>query len=183
MPPRADSIDDLTVGTAALSRELGATQQYVRRARFGELRVVDTVVAEGTPVDIDVTLESVPGGIAMTGSVTVPWSAPCRRCTTDVDGTLSIELDELFASDHVEGDTYPLGHNEIDLAPAIRDSVLLDLPPGPLCADDCQGPDPAEFPISPASIPASPEDPGEEPVRPIDPRWAALDVLKDPDES
>ena len=38
-----------------------------------------------------------------------------------------------------EGETYPLDGDQIDLEPMVRDAVLLELPLGPLCGDDCAG--------------------------------------------
>ena len=186
-PSGAGALDDLTIDTAALSRGLGATIEWSKRARFEELKVLDTVVEHATPVDIAVQLESVPDGIALTGSVIVPWHGPCRRCMSDVSGELALDLDEQFASAHEEGETYPIGHDEVDLAPAIRDAILLALPTGPLCDDDCAGPDPESFPLGAAAdgeAPASDSESDgggetEDRQRPIDPRWAALDVLRD----
>ena len=39
----------------------------------------------------------------------------------------------------VDGETYPLEGDEIDLEQLVRDTVLLDLPAAPLCRDDCAG--------------------------------------------
>jgi uncharacterized protein len=56
----------------------------------------------------------------------------------------------------------------------LRETALLNLPLAPLCRDDCRGPAPEAFPALPAEdVPA-----GE---APRDPRWAALDVLREED--
>ena len=46
---------------------------------------------------------------------------------------------ELFEVDPIEGQTYPLEGEEIDLELPVRDALLLDLPAAPLCRDDCAG--------------------------------------------
>ena len=75
----------------------------------------------------------------------------------------------------VDGETYPLEGDEVDLEPVVRDAVLLTLPLAPLCRPDCAGPAPTS---SRWSWPA--RSPADAPTR--DPRWAALDELRlDPD--
>ena len=52
----------------------------------------------------------------------------------------------------------------------IRELTLLGLPINPLCGPDCVGPLPDEFPVTVEA----------EDVLPVtDPRWAALDALRD----
>jgi len=71
----------------------------------------------------------------------------------------------------VEGETYLLAENEVDLEPMVRETVLLNLPVAPLCSEDCAGPDPDRFPTTVVVEP----DPDEPP--PADPRWAALSEI------
>ncbi len=62
--------------------------------------------------------------------------------------------------------------NPVDLAPLVRDAVLLGLPPAPLCEEGCLGLCPvcgANRNEARCSCDASPPDP----------RWAALDALRD----
>jgi uncharacterized protein len=53
--------------------------------------------------------------------------------------------------------------------------VLLALPVAPLCRDDCPGPEPEGFPVE---IESDESTDGDEPSQ-RDPRWAALDQLRD----
>jgi uncharacterized protein len=133
-------------------------------------------VAARTPIDLHLVLESIPGGIATTGTITAPWTGSCRRCLDPVGGTLLVPIDEVFAVEHVDGETYPLGQETIDLEPLVHESVLLSLPMGPLCREDCRGPDPEAFPVEVEHDPSVEADEPED--RPLDPRWAALDVLR-----
>ena len=80
-------------------------------------------------------------------------------------------MQEIFERVPVEGETYALGENEVDLEPMVRESVLLNLPVAPLCSESCSGPDPERFPTTVASDDAEPAE-----AKP-DPRWAALDEL------
>ena len=130
---------------------------------------------------LDGVLEAVEGGITLHGTVRATWTAECRRCLEEVAGTVEAEVAEVFEVRPTPGETYPIEGDEIDLEPVVRDAVLLDLPLAPLCRDACQGPDPERFPAAAAGD----EDPGRtdaaEDERPRDPRWAALDVLRDDD--
>ncbi len=160
------------VGVTDLRRHLGEQRDITRTVHLPELRVSDTVVEQDTDIDVALTLESITGAIAATGTVQTTWRSSCRRCLDPVEGEMIQEVDELFASDHVEGENYPLGRETIDIEPLIRETILLSLPQAPLCRPDCPGPDPEAFPVTVESD----EDPVE---RPVDPRWAALDVLRD----
>ena len=65
---------------------------------------------------------------------------------------------------------YPIDDDVIDLAPLVRDSVVLELPGAPLCREDCAGLCPqcgANLNEGPCGC-----------VAPRDPRWANLDVLR-----
>jgi uncharacterized protein len=70
-------------------------------------------------------------------------------------------------------DVYPLSGDELDLEPLAHDAVMLDLPLAPLCSVDCLGLCPRcgeNWNVTRCDCP--PEG---------DPRWSALDVLRDPE--
>ncbi len=119
---------------------------------------------------VDGVLESIPEGIVVDGAVVVPWVGECRRCLTELEGSLTTELREVFEVRPTEGDTWPLHGDELDLAPMLRDTVLLALPLAPLCSQDCLGPAPELFPTVAGTEAEA------EPIR--DPRWSALDQLR-----
>ena len=172
--PRSRGPRDLVIDVAALSRRLGERLPIERQARLSGLSVLETAVAEDAPISVELVLESIQGGVSAVGSIAVDWSASCRRCLRDVTGRLDASVEELFATDHEEGETYPLGHDEVDLEPLVRDAVMLGLPTAPLCSDGCRGPVPDDLPVV-LETEASNE--AEPPAR--DPRWAALDVLRE----
>ena len=120
-------------------------------------------------VGVELVIDAVLGGLSVTGVVSAPYVAECRRCLARIDGDVSVEVSEIFEADPTEGETYPIAHDEVDLEPLAREAVLLALPLAPLCAATCAGPDPDRYPATPV---------GEAEPRP-DPRWAALDVLRD----
>ena len=88
-------------------------------------------------VAVDVTLESTLDDVEVAGTLTVDWSDTCRRCLRDVGGPLVIDVEERYAVE--DPDAFPIEHGQIDLAPMVRENVLLGVPDAPLCRDDCPG--------------------------------------------
>ena len=101
-------------------------------------------------------------------------SSDLRRCAEPVSGELHIAVRERFADDPLAGSSdeelYPINDDTIDLAPLVRDAVVLELPMAPLCRDDCAGLCPQ------CGANRNEGDCGC--VAPRDPRWANLDVLR-----
>jgi uncharacterized protein len=185
--------DQPLVNIVDLRRRMGEQRDVRRSLYIGELEIGTTRVPVDDPVDVEVVLESIPAGLSATGHVRAHWTGLCRRCLEEVEGLLEVEIDEVFAPEDTVGadEAYPLGHETIDLEPLAREAVLLGLPVAPLCRPECEGPDPAAFPVSIEADPAPEDesrgdegggelgaDPGPEMERPIDPRWAGLDVLR-----
>jgi uncharacterized protein len=133
-----------------------------------------SVVPAGAEVEADVELVSFEGGIEAEGMVRAPWVGICRRCAEPVEGELEIPVHERFADAAVAGpsdeDFYPIDLDAIDLAPLVRDAVVLELPMAPLCKEDCAGLCPQ------CGANRNEGDCGC--VAPRDPRWANLDVLR-----
>jgi uncharacterized protein len=73
--------------------------------------------------------------------------------------------------DDADEETYPLLGDHLDLEPLARDAVLLALPLAPLCREDCAGLCPT------CGAERAGGACGCDPA-PVDPRWAALDVLR-----
>ncbi len=120
------------------------------------------------PVSVDAVLEAQGNKIVVTGHVEFEWMGSCRRCLEPITGVERAGIQEIFEPSPVEGETWLLDGDHIDLWPLIREVVTLSLPLAPLCSPDCRGPDPDHYPTGPAG--------GAESRR--DPRWAPLDQLK-----
>lgn len=124
----------------------------------------------------ELTLEAQANRIRVTGSTRGSWVGECRRCLEPTSGEVVATVAEIFETLPTLGETWPIEDGLIDLEPAIREALLLELPLAPLCAHDCDGPDPDRYPT------ANPVEDGHDrdgrehaPLR--DPRWAALDGL------
>jgi uncharacterized protein len=158
-----------------LRRRAGSRRELHRTMVAGGLAVSTAGVPDGAEVTIDGMLESIPGGVVVDGDVVVPWVGECRRCLTEIEGTLTTEIREIFESDPTEGETWPLHGDDLDLAPMLRETVLLALPLAPLCTQDCRGPAPDVFP---AVVSADQPVVADQASAARDPRWAALDQLR-----
>ena len=67
------------------------------------------------------------------------YAAQCSRCLRPVHREVVTAVRELFEVEPIDGQTYPIEGEEIDLELPVRDALLLDLPAAPLCRDDCAG--------------------------------------------
>jgi uncharacterized protein len=164
----------LVVAVADLRRQPGTRRRVERDAVLPGLAVTSAHVPDGEAVGVDLELEALSNGLVATGTVHVPWEGECRRCLRHVRGETEAEVREIFEPRPVEGETYPLADDTVDLEPLVRDAVLLALPLAPLCGPDCKGPAPDDFPTGVAE--EEPAEAGDE--VPSDPRWAALDALR-----
>lgn len=164
------------VNVAELRRRLGNQRRVELDLRSPGWNLGSAGVGEGEPVGVELDLEAVPGGVTAVGVLSAPWRGACRRCLDDVVGRLDLELDEVFEDAPTDGETYPVEGDVIDLAPMLRDAVLLALPLAPLCRADCPGPAPDRFEVE---VEADDEAGGDRPTL-GDPRWAVLDALREP---
>jgi uncharacterized protein len=163
-------------------RRTGQPEHVVRRGEVAQAGPLNdagidagrSVVPAGTEVECDVTLTPFEGGVDVAGTVTAPWRGVCRRCAEPVAGELRIRVRERYADRPIasaaDEEIYPLDDDGIDLAPLVRDSVVLELPAAPLCREDCAG-------LCP-QCGANLNEGACGCVAPRDPRWANLDVLR-----
>ena len=103
-------------------------------------------VPAGAEVRLRLRLESVMEGVLVTGDLDVPVTGSCARCLEPIEDTLQLEVQELYA---YEGSTTEATSEEdevrriegdyLDLAPLVRDTVVLNLPLAPVCTENCAG--------------------------------------------
>ncbi len=127
----------LRINAVELLRQPGATKPIDVTVSGDDLDVVHESLAGD--IDVDVVLTVMNDGIVVRGEVRVPWARPCRRCLRDLTGVAVAEIDELYQVEVIDEDAYPILDNQLDLAPAARQSALLELDDERLCADDCAG--------------------------------------------
>jgi len=159
--------DQLIVDVVDLRRRTGSRRTVESRVVIDDLEVGERLIVDRA-VQANLVVEAVTEGLVVSGQVTALSRTACRGCLGDVDVLLDFEIREIFEATPIEGETWPIDDERIDLTPVLREVVLLNLPVAPLCAEDCAGPEPGRFPTGLA--------PGDEPPR--DERWAALDELR-----
>jgi uncharacterized protein len=128
------------VDVADLIHRPGARRTETRTGTTGAMQVAETLVADGATLTVEARLEPVGSGVLATGWAAVLWNSNCRRCAVPVSGTTKSPFQEEFDADAaVDGDTYPMKHDQVDLELVSREAILLDLPLAPLCREDCAG--------------------------------------------
>ena len=88
-------------------------------------------VPRGSPVELDLRLESVVEGVLVSGSATVKVRGECVRCLGEISDEMEVDIQELYVYPGVELDDDLASRLEgdlIDLEPLLRDQVVLDLP-------------------------------------------------------
>jgi uncharacterized protein len=162
-----------------LGRRAGSLREYRRSVPAPAGLGLDLVgVSEGTPLTLELRLESVTEGVLVTGTVTAPVTGQCGRCLDPISDELAVEVCELFAyPDSTTDETteqdeiHRIEGDRLDVEPVVRDAVVLGLPWTPVCRPDCAG-------LCPTCGQRLDDLPAGHAHEMIDPRWAALEKLK-----
>ena len=108
----------------------------------------DTAVALAEPLELQLRAHSVGDGILVRGRMRTRLELECRRCLTPVEQEIDDKVDLLFeplADEDEEaalsGEVYPLPSrgDQIDLRPALREQLLLQVPDHVVCDEACRG--------------------------------------------
>lgn len=157
----------------------GSYERVTLREHAGaDIRTEVVEVRPDDEITADLMLESVREGILVTGAVQAVGSAACSRCLDPVQVDLSADVQELYAWTAQEAEVDDLGERGphldgdlLDLRPALRDDLILEMPLAPLCEEGCLG-------LCPTCGVRLADDP-EHVHDTTDPRWGALSALKD----
>ena len=133
----SDLLRPLRVNAVELLLQPGATRDVDVRIEAAPLD------AEHERLDgdlhVEVRLEALRDGIVVTGTVSADWSTVCRRCLASIAGRAIGEVDELYRLDELDDEAYLIEDGQLDLAPMVREVILLELDLERLCRDDCAG--------------------------------------------
>lgn len=166
------SANQLRINAAELLREPGLRRQV--SASIAPADVDAAHPAIDGELTVEVGLVSTLDDIALVGTIEVPWSGECRRCARPFAEAIVIEVDERYAEQPAEhDDAFAIEHGQIDLAPMIREHVLLAVDDPRLCSAGCPGLCPvcgADLRDGPCGCDSAV----------VDDRWAALDQLRHP---
>ncbi len=165
----------LVLDTHELGRRAGAMKMVRTSVEApADLGIGVIGVPLGSPVELDLRLESVVEGVLVSGSATVEVHGECVRCLGEVADQLEVGIQELYVYPGVEPDDPLASRLEgdlIDLEPLLRDEVVLDLPFQPLCREDCLG-------LCVECGANLNDNPGHRHEARLDPRWEALQGLE-----
>lgn len=178
LPTHLDPRSPLILDTRELPRRPGAMRTVTRVAPApADLGLELIGVPQGAGLALDLRMESVSEGVLVSGTVTGPIRGECGRCLRQIDDSLVVTIQELYAYAHSttdettdEDEVGRLQGDLIDLEPALRDAVVLALPTTPLCRDDCPG-------LCPECGVHWDELPADHSHQQVDPRWTALSQL------
>jgi uncharacterized protein len=103
-------------------------------------------VPEGSPVELEIRLESVTEGIYVSGTAHAALAGECARCLDPLTDEITVEVAELFAypdsvtDETTDADELPrVADDQVDVEQIVRDALVLVLPLSPLCRPDCAG--------------------------------------------
>ena len=172
-PVRLDPRAPFVIDTHELGRRAGSLRPVAREVpapASWQLPLIQ--VPGGTPVRLDLRIESVMEGVLVSGTATADVAAQCGRCLEPVRSTVAADIQELFGygPDPDDPDAPVLSGDLLDLEPVVHDAVVLALPLNPLCAADCAG-------LCPGCGVPRRDLPAGHTHDTIDPRWAALASL------
>ncbi|MDX2379832.1 MAG: DUF177 domain-containing protein [Acidimicrobiia bacterium] len=163
-----DPLRPLRVNAAELLRQPGATSRIEARLEADALGI-DHPALDGD-IDVAIDLDVLDDGIIAVGAVSARWASGCRRCLRDLNEVLVIEVDELHQIEVTDPDAFAIENRRLDLAPMVRESVLLELAADRLCRRDCAGLCPeCGIDLNDGACGCDTEV--------VDDRWAALDAL------
>lgn len=132
-----DQLRPLRVNAVELLRQPGAVRAIDLTIGPAAVDVAHERLAGDVRIDLE--LESTNDAITVTGTISAPWEAPCRRCLRELDGVAVAEVDELYQREVTDEQAWPIEGGQLDLVPLVRQATLLELDAERLCAADCRG--------------------------------------------
>ena len=173
LDPRAP----LVLDTHDLARRPGTSARVSREVPAPEsLGTAFIAVPIGSPLALELLLESVREGVLVTGRVSGAAAGECARCLDPIVVDVDADITELFTYPDIEpyegedaDEVRSMEGELIDLEPTVRDAVVLTMPLSPLCTPDCPG-------LCPECGQRLADEPGHS-HDVTDARWAALSGL------
>ena len=132
-----DPLRPLRINALELMRQPGATRDIADSIEAAPLGVEhDRLTSD---IQVDLNLEALTDGIKVTGTLQAHWSTVCRRCLADISGCAVAEVSEVYQRDMVDPEAFAIEQNQLNLAPMVREAILLELDLERSCREDCAG--------------------------------------------
>jgi uncharacterized protein len=132
-----DRLRPLRVNAVELLRQPGAVREVTATVAADAVDARHDRLAGDLEVELRLDVRS--DGITVTGTVAAPWATVCRRCLTPVSGLAVSEIGELYQTEVVDPEAFPIEHGQLDLVPLVREAALLELDRERQCRHDCAG--------------------------------------------
>lgn len=160
-----------------LVRSPGASRPFAFDVTLPE-RMGNAVIGipAGGVVHVAGRIETLHDGLLVTADVDATADGECVRCLLPIAEPVEVDFQELFGYAGASDFDYQLTGDELDLEQVVTDAVVPALPFQPVCQEDCEG-------LCPECGVRLLENPGHAHDAPVDPRWAALDGLRDGSET
>ncbi len=111
-----------------ISEEQGLSASFSLGAeRLLKQKVKGARLAGTLCVSLDFSLAG--SEVLLRAKVRGSWTLPCSRCLKEASTDLETEIEEAF----------PASQDSIDVEPALREAVLLEVPLRVVCPDNCGG--------------------------------------------
>jgi uncharacterized protein len=177
--------------THDLPHRAGEMREYKLDLKISEPVGIDLLsVKPGEIIEVDLKIQAVDEGVLATARVVATATGECIRCLKPIFWPIDENFAELFyyeeratkyakqksskskssSKDEVDLDEEDLSFmigDDIDLEPAVRDAIILNLEVNPLCQEDCPG-------LKQASGENWAFLPADQSQTPHDSRWSAL---------
>lgn len=176
----------LALDLRSFGRRAGTTESGEFEVPAPEGIGTDVMAVEpGSPLGLDLRLESLVDGVLASGTVTATARGNCVRCLTDLDEPVDTDFQVLYVwpggredgeevDPETQEDVREMEDDLMDLEPAVRDAVVPTFPFQPVCSEDCPG----LCDRCGERLADDPDHAHEE----LDPRWAALADLTRSDD-
>ena len=98
----------------------------------------DEVIQLGGPLEYDLEVQKLEGGLLVQGRLALRLKCQCVRCLKKFEYELS--LDPWTSHLPLQGeDAVQVVNDCVDLTPTVREDILLEFPQHPLCDTNCSG--------------------------------------------
>ena len=98
----------------------------------------DEMIQVAPPLRYDLEVEKVEGGLLLQGHLHVRLQCQCVRCLKSFE--YHLDLNDWKCHVPLQGEeAAPVINDCVDLTPFVRDDILLEFPPHPLCDPECRG--------------------------------------------
>jgi uncharacterized protein len=132
-----DPLRPLRLNAQELLRQPG-TERAVSATIAGEALGVEHDHLDGE-VDVDVRLLVTNDGIVVRGEARAPARKACRRCLVELVGPSIADVEEHYQVEITDPEAFAIENHQLDLAPMVRQMILLVLDEAALCSPDCAG--------------------------------------------